>query len=117
MNKNKTTKLAEVFGERLAELRKSRQLTQYELADQIGLSRAAISYFESRAKNPTLETVEMVANFFNVPATILIADNQDSSKKTGPIPKLDLLIGEVKKMTPIKQRMVVDMLEAALKSK
>ena len=46
---------------RLAEIRKSRGLSQYALAELSGVSRGTIARIESGAYNPTLQTLEQLA--------------------------------------------------------
>jgi transcriptional regulator with XRE-family HTH domain len=41
-----------MFGQRLLELRKARGFTQQELADEVGLSRRMVAYYESQSKHP-----------------------------------------------------------------
>lgn len=106
--------LAAIFGQRLTELRKNSQLTQSELSEKIGLSRAMISYYESWAKNPTLDVVQKVADFFAVSPDSLIAFPKDDEKKTGPESKLDQQVRRIKKLTPYKQRVVLNVIEATL---
>ena len=101
-----------IFARRLSELRKSRHLTQAELAEQIDMARAAIGYYESSAKNPTIGTLQKFADFFNVPvATLLEGDEQGKIVRRGPSAKLEQLVGEVRLLSPTKQKVVVHMLE------
>lgn len=105
--------LAAVFGKRLAKLRKERQMSQTELGEAIGMSRSAIAYYESWARNPTLDAVEKVAEFFEVsPSYLLIEDEQKDIKK--PKTKLDQQIQKLKSLTPHKQKGVLKVLEAAM---
>jgi len=105
-----------VFAKRLEELRKSRQLTQEELAEKIGVTRASIAYYETSAKNPRLETIYKISEFFGVPPEDLITDKPKANGKPGPASKLDQQIGRLKLLPIAKQRMIANMLEAALNS-
>lgn len=40
------------FGQRLAQLRKARGFTQQELADETGLSRRMLAYYERQSQHP-----------------------------------------------------------------
>lgn len=60
------------FGARLKELRKSENETQPMLAEAIGVSRSAISMYESGAREPDLETLEAIADHYNVDMNYLI---------------------------------------------
>lgn len=54
------------FAFNLLELRKSSGLTQQELADRLGISRSAIGNYEKGIREPDLETLEKIADFFNL---------------------------------------------------
>ena len=54
------------FNEKLQELRKSRGLTQEELAEELYVSRTAISKWESGRGSPSIESLKQIANYFSV---------------------------------------------------
>ena len=54
------------FNERIKLLRKERNLTQEQLAEEAGLSKSSISMYENGNRVPELETFESLADFFNV---------------------------------------------------
>ena len=56
----------EVFGNRLKELRKSRNLTQIELGKIIGVSNNAICLYENSKHEPLFEHLVNISKFFNV---------------------------------------------------
>lgn len=56
---------------RIAELRKGKNLSQAELAEQTGLTRQAISLYEIGKREPKLATWIRLANFFDVPISYL----------------------------------------------
>ena len=108
---------ASVFARQLTELRKARQLTQVELAEEMRLSRGVISYYESASKNPTFETIVKFADFFGVSPSDLMQETKDSEKKPGPISRLEQQLERIKKLSPHRQRMISDIIEATLNSK
>jgi len=63
---------AQLFGERLREVRLSRGLTQGELAERCGTSIAAISHIERGTKVPTLTTVVRLADALECSVTSLV---------------------------------------------
>ena len=103
------------FAKKLVELRKSRQMTQEQFAEEIGLSRGTIAYYEANAKNPRIQTIYRIAGFFNVPPERLIAEGDDDGKP-GPASRLEQLFRNIKHLSAYKQRMVMGVLEAFLKS-
>lgn len=58
-------------------LRKSRQLTQDELASGLGLSRSAVSMYERGEREPDFETLETIADYFNVDMNYLTGWSDD----------------------------------------
>lgn len=56
----------------LKSLRTSRGLTQDELSKIIKISRSTIGMYESGAREPDFETLELIADFFNVDTDYLL---------------------------------------------
>lgn len=54
------------FGRTLRRLRKEDNLTQKQLADKLGLAFSTISMYERGDREPDFETLEAIADFFNV---------------------------------------------------
>ena len=55
-----------VFGERLKELRTSKNIGQIELANKIGVSKGVISLWENGLREPKLSNLILLAKFFDV---------------------------------------------------
>lgn len=53
-------------------LRQASGYTQQELADKLGISRSRIGMYETGAREPDFETLEAIADFFNVDIDYLI---------------------------------------------
>ena len=70
------------FADNLRRLRKSRKLTQTDLADKLGVGRSALSMYELGNREPDFETLETIADFFNV--------------------DMDFLVGREKEKTPVE---------------
>ena len=66
MTTKKTPKKNESFGQRLAELRKLRGLTQVQLAEKLGSTQRAITYYENEADYPPVETIVELARLLSV---------------------------------------------------
>lgn len=62
---------------RLKELRKENRLTQKELAQQLGCSRQAITWYETEKRQPRIETWQKIADFFHVPTEYLMGLTDD----------------------------------------
>lgn len=54
------------FSERLRHLRSEKGITQKALADQLGISKSSVNMYERGEREPSLETMEAIADYFNV---------------------------------------------------
>ena len=67
------------IGGKLKTLRKGRGLTQFELADRVGLSRCTISNYECGRRSPHIAEIRILADFFGVSLDFFGAETQDES--------------------------------------
>lgn len=72
----KFRKPASPFGARLVEIRKRRGLSQMELAERIGSTQRAISYYEVVAEFPPAEVVAQLAQALRVSTDELLGTKQ-----------------------------------------
>ena len=54
------------MADRIQYLRKSKGISQEELADKVGVSRQAVSKWESEQSTPDLEKIIIMSDFFGV---------------------------------------------------
>ena len=64
------------FSEKLQELRKSRSMTQEELAEALFVSRTAISKWESGRGYPNIDSLKEISRFFSVTIDDLICSDE-----------------------------------------
>jgi transcriptional regulator with XRE-family HTH domain len=81
-NKNKFKKDRSEFMNRLKELRKSRNLTQDEMAKKINLPRSTYSNYETGKREPDYYTLEQIAEYFGVTVDYLLGRNVVPEDKT-----------------------------------
>ncbi len=55
-----------VFAKRIKELRNERNLTVRILAEELGISHSAITYYENCQREATLSILKLYSTFFNV---------------------------------------------------
>lgn len=72
-----------MFSKRLQELRKQKDISQTFLGKQVNLSRSAIAMYENGERMPNYETLEALADYFNVSILYLLG------KEKEPIDYLD----------------------------
>ena len=66
MSNAQEQKLMKAFGKRVAEVRKSRGVTQQQLAERINMSVVAIAYIETGKRWARLGTLNKIANNLKV---------------------------------------------------
>ena len=62
----------ETLGKKLKELRTERKLTQKEVSFSIGLTKNAIANYEADIREPSLDVLKKLCDFFEVSADYLI---------------------------------------------
>jgi transcriptional regulator with XRE-family HTH domain len=70
------------LGDRIQQLRKGIGLSQEQLAEIIGVSRQAISKWETDQSSPDLDKIVLLCNTFSVSADELLGTRDDNSKDT-----------------------------------
>ena len=70
------------LSEKLYTLRKKSGLSQEQLAEQLNVSRQAISKWESGTSIPESDKLIAISNFFNVSLDYLMKEDNDQSKDT-----------------------------------
>lgn len=88
------------FNEKLQELRKSKGLTQEELAEALFVSRTAISKWESGRGYPNIDSLKGIANYFSVSIDELLSGEKllsiaEKENKSNIQNMCDLLFGIV----------------------
>ena len=72
------------LADRIQQLRKSRGISQEELADRIGVSRQAVSKWESGQTSPDLEKIVLLSDYFEVTTDYLLKGVLPTPAQTGP---------------------------------
>ncbi|WP_429949324.1 hypothetical protein IGJ55_002131 [Enterococcus sp. AZ170] len=90
-----------VIGSQIQKLRSSRNLTQEELAEKIGVSKQTISNWETGLKSPRPNAIRKLSEFFNVSISYSVDNiqSQDIVKEDYSIYKVSNFIHEVEKAT------------------
>jgi transcriptional regulator with XRE-family HTH domain len=108
------TRPAPPFGQKLAALRKERGLTQAQLAERMAVAREVVDYYERRAKNPSVETIQKVADALGAEPAYFLDGKKAEKRKPGPPSVVDEKLAEVKKLPRRKQEQLVRMIDAFL---
>lgn len=66
---------------KIQELRKKKGLSQEQLADELGVSRQAVSKWESGQSAPEIDKIVLLSNFFGVTTDYILKDDVESENK------------------------------------
>ncbi|MFM9328317.1 helix-turn-helix domain-containing protein [Paenibacillus mesotrionivorans] len=69
-------------GDKIALLREKRGLTQEDLANKIGISRASLSHYEKNRREPDYTTMTKLADFFHVSVDYLLGRTSEPTQVT-----------------------------------
>lgn len=68
------------FNERLKQLRKEKGFSQADFASQIGLSKSSVNMYERGEREPSIYTLEVIADYFNVDMDYLLGKSDHRNK-------------------------------------
>lgn len=80
------------IGIQIRTMRKSRAMTQEDLAKAIGQSPSSITMYETGRREPDFETLEALADVFNVPLASFFSGDQDEKSDPGLFPDEHVLL-------------------------
>lgn len=75
--------ITDFFGAKLRHIRKERKLSQSEVAEALGVSQGAISYWEKGEKLPDLNTFWLLCQFLDVEPGYLLGSYKNITASTG----------------------------------
>lgn len=74
-----------MFGDRLKSLRNRKGLSQAEFAKQIGVSKSSVNMYERGEREPNFETLEAIADYFNVDLDYLMGKSEIENRAKAAI--------------------------------
>lgn len=80
-----------MIGDRIYEFRKSKNLSQEEFANSIGVTRQIVSKWESNQSVPGVDKLKKISDVYNIPYSELLKDTDYEVKKKKDIRKYILL--------------------------
>ncbi|WP_438434452.1 helix-turn-helix domain-containing protein [Gorillibacterium sp. sgz500922] len=72
------------YGNRIARLRAERGLTQGELAEKVSISRASLSHYENDRREPDLDVLSKLADYFGVTLDYLMGRTNEPGRSLDP---------------------------------
>lgn len=73
-----------MLGDKIKELRKKKQLTQQELANEVKIAQSTIGMIESNKRPAGRKTLVKLADFFGVSVDYLLSDDEKTDKTIKP---------------------------------
>ena len=102
--------MPENFAERLKEIRKSKNLKQSDLARKTGLKVAAISFFETAKRRPSLGNLIKLADALSVSVDFILGREVARASKAA-----DELLRDFEQLSVKNQEMIQEMVKLVLK--
>jgi len=102
------------LGERVAQLRKARSITQVQLAQALGVSQQTVQAYEVGRRRIPVSTLRLLAKTLDVSLDELMAEGKHSPRKRGPVPQVQRQLERISALPKPKQRAVMDVIEALL---
>ncbi len=73
-----------MFKIKLKELRENKGMSQAEFAADFGVTQSAVGNWESGSRKPNIDKIKKIADYFNVPVSVLIDDEGNVKKSKTP---------------------------------
>jgi len=105
------------FGPRLAALRKAAGFTQQQLADEIGISRRRIAYYESESDHPPANLLADLARVLNITADQLLAEAPVKRQaKTSLSPRLERRLKQIEQLNPKSKQQLLAIIDTFIEA-
>ncbi len=101
------------LGRCVAELRKTRDITQVQIAEHLGVSQQTVNAYETGYRRIPVSALSPLARYLGVSLDELVGETAQANKR-GPTPKLQRQIEQVRQLPRAKQRFVIEMLDTVL---
>jgi len=103
------------MGERIAQLRKARSLTQTQLAEALGVAQQTLQAYEAGTRRIPVSALPTVARTLSVTLEELFGEGQQAARtRRGPVPKWEQQMEAIAQLPKARQRFVSEMLETVL---
>lgn len=107
-----------LIGLRIRTMRMSRKMTQIDLAKAIKQSQSSITMYETGRREPDFETLEALADVFNVPLVSIVAEeNDETGIKTSSAemdPQISIVSGMMENMSEDQKEQIVAIVRAVV---
>ncbi len=101
------------LGARIAELRRTQDITQVQLAETLGVSQQTINSYEVGRRRVPVSALPTLARTLGVSLEALIGEKAPPAKR-GPVPQLQQKIERLTSLPKAQQKLVLQMLDGVL---
>ena len=101
------------LGARIAQLRKSANITQVQLAEELGVSQQTVNAYEMGHRRMAISALPRLARLLGVSIEELFGEPARSGKR-GPTPQLQQKIERLSRLPKSQQKMLLQMLDGML---
>lgn len=102
------------LGQRIAEQRKRLGLTQQQLADTLGIAQQTLAHYEVGRLRVAAALLPQLSQELGLSLEELLGES--TKGKHGPAPRLQAQVARIGTLPRSKQRMLLDMIDAAIQS-
>ncbi len=102
------------LGERIASLRKLRNMTQVQLADALGVSQQTVQAYEMGRRRIPVSALPVVAQLLTVSLEDLFGESTQTKSKRGPPSRLQQQMDAISQLPKTQHRFVTQMLDTVL---
>jgi transcriptional regulator with XRE-family HTH domain len=113
MSKTKNESLVN-FGQRLAELRKTAGYTQVELAEELGISRRIIAYYEAEADYPPSHLLPEIAKALKITTDELLGHAPVKRQPKPRNTRLQRRLEQLEQLGPKEKRQVLQFIDTVI---
>jgi transcriptional regulator with XRE-family HTH domain len=101
------------FGQRLAELRKASGFTQQEFADEVGISRRMVAYYEGQSQHPPTTHLPVMARVLKLTTDELLGTTTVKQRPARERDsRLQRRLQQIEKLEANEKRQVLQLLDA-----
>ena len=102
------------LGERIEQFRKTRGITQAQLAETLGLTQQTFQSYESGRRRIPVSAMPAVARALSVSLEELFGESDSAAHKRGPAPKWQKQIEAIAQLPRAKQQFVAQVIDSVL---
>jgi transcriptional regulator with XRE-family HTH domain len=107
----------QAFGARLAALRKAAGFTQHQLADELGISRRRIAYYESESDHPPANLLADLARVLNLSTDQLLTDEPPKRQaKASLSPRLERRLKQIERLSPKSKQQLLTIIDTFIQA-